>query len=90
MFEKSNTLCWSCQRAHSLGCDKFKYGETIPGWTATRKDIIAGRGAYPDILVESYEVVKCPQYKYGRVVVTDEDRQSAIQVHREGTLQLSG
>lgn len=58
---KRETLCWKCQKA-VLGCSWARNYKPIPGWEA-EKTKIRNNPYVPEIWIESYCVIKCPEYE---------------------------
>lgn len=61
MWDRIETICWTCQRGPRSGCAWFARHKPVPGWTAVRRDVLVwdGRAYTPS---ESYRVAACPLY----------------------------
>ena len=55
-----STICWDCQNACG-GCSwsKYRMFQPVKGWEVIPTDIHIGNG----VRVQSYVVLKCPQFK---------------------------
>ncbi len=54
----NKTICWSCKNA-VCGCSWSKRFEPVKGWTATLTKL---KGYSSGQIIESYNVIKCPEY----------------------------
>lgn len=66
--ESRDTICWYCDRAcgGKNGCSWSRTYTPVEGWTAIRNDMGVQRGYLGRRIsrsVESYRVIKCPEFK---------------------------
>ena len=61
------SICWDCRNAvpgAEAGCDWSERGKPVPGWDATRRDVMSGNGRGIS-RTESYLVRGCPEFVRG-------------------------